>query len=916
MISPNTFTDKRPNLGESQGLLCLATMTYMPKHLGLPRTLMCQIVTPTKTLKVRALIDPGSQITVIQKNLATKLGLRGPTRTLKIGTSGAQTIIFPKMMVVNFQLASLNEEFITDYDVEAITMPKVTCDIGKITIDPKEFSHLKDIKFTEKLPMTNNTPTTVELLIGEPITTHLFNKMIIGDMGQPAATIYDIGACLSGTANPKDKENQQMNIYATVEICEEEDPIEEIKRWFTLENVGIEDPTTSSQLTAEQLRAEELMENNTYYDQKNKCYHTRLLWINDPIQYTNIRRATATATRMVKRFSKEGEEEAWTSINSVYQTNLDLGIAEPVPSKDLQKTEDFHYICMSMVFKPESTTTPVRPVYNANQEFGEEKMSFNKKLIEGPNYLPQLPALLIKFRYYQSVALLDISKLYSRIRLPVEDAEYQRFFWANEKMRPNDTHAKLKAYRQTRLIFGSRSSPFQAQWVLKKHAETHDNFYLKNFTYLDDIFVGDHEAKKVEKELKNLIQILEEGDFPAQKIVANNPQILNSLEEDQKGPTDSHKIYGQKWDLTNDQLTLNLKKEIPVIEKTFTKRECLSQIMKLYDLIGIVQPYHLKAKLIFQKSCELKLGWDEELPDPLQQNFQKWIRELHLLEKITIKRCFLPATGGRICYLASFSDSSNVGLGVNVYVVSEDPEGRLHSELAFCKAKVLPLKQKYTTPRSELAAAQLSARAGNYVADALTIVLGSIPKIYFFSDSEITLYRLKKPAETYKPWVANRLKPIQDTTDVENWKKVDTAENPADISSRGMDLSELMNSDLFFHGPKWLTNKNKKFQNVGEMSEEEVSLDSDELKKAFQMQGPHVNVLFASLDEEDDVINDILERHNNWRKSVNVIAWIRRFWTNFKNKVDQQKQNKNKTATESRKMTLRNKTKTKQKKKM
>ena len=109
----------------------------MPEKLGLSRTLMCLIVTPTKTLKVRALIDPGSQITVIQKSIATKLGLRGPTRTLKMGTSGAQKITFSNMMVVNFQLASLNEEFITDYNVEAITMPKVTCDIGKITIDPK-----------------------------------------------------------------------------------------------------------------------------------------------------------------------------------------------------------------------------------------------------------------------------------------------------------------------------------------------------------------------------------------------------------------------------------------------------------------------------------------------------------------------------------------------------------------------------------------------------------------------------------------------------------------------------------------------------------------------------------------------------------------------------------------------------------
>ena len=137
----------------------------MPENLGLPRTLICLIVTPTKSFKIRALIDPGSQITMIQKSLATKLGLRGPKRTLKVGTSGAQKIIIPNMIVVKFQLASLNEEFITEYDVEAITAPKPTSDIGKITIDPKKFNHLKDIKFTEELPMTSKTSTTVELLI-------------------------------------------------------------------------------------------------------------------------------------------------------------------------------------------------------------------------------------------------------------------------------------------------------------------------------------------------------------------------------------------------------------------------------------------------------------------------------------------------------------------------------------------------------------------------------------------------------------------------------------------------------------------------------------------------------------------------------------------------------------------------------
>ena len=169
------------------------------------------------------------------------------------------------------------------------------------------------------------------------------------------------------------------------------------------------------------------------------------------------------------------------------------------------------------------------------------------------------------------------------------------FSGLKKKMKPNDEQAKLKAYRQNRLIFGSRSSPFQAQWVLKKHAKEHNNFYLENFTYLDDIFVGDNDAKKVAKELMNLIQVLKEGDFPAQKIVSNNMQVLKDLDESQKGPKDIHKIYGQLWNLKNDQITLNFEKQKVISEEK-----------------------------LFQKSCELKLDWDEKLPNPLQENFQKW----------------------------------------------------------------------------------------------------------------------------------------------------------------------------------------------------------------------------------------------------------------------------------------------------
>ena len=884
--------------------------TYMPKHLGIPQTLRCKIITPEgKTSTIRALMDPGSQFTALKKSTAKQLSLKGPKRTLISGTTGAQQLTLPNQKAVEFKLSSIEGNYVTNFNVEAITMPEVTHDINPINIDPLSYEHLKDVQFSEELPMTAKTSMQVQLMIGEPYTSQLLEKIISGrSLDEPKAAIFQIGACLTGSnASPTGEE--KISVYTNLDIHKlipQPDPILYIQKFFELENIGIEDPTETSQLTAEEQKAEDLMKANTFYDEKLKHWHTKLLWADSPIQYTNEKRASSTATRVIKKFSRPENMDAWNSIQKVYKTNYDLGISEMVPRKDLRKKKNFHYIPMSMVFKPESSTTPVRPVFNANQEMGPEKTSFNKKLLEGPNLLPQLQTLIIQFRYYPKIALLDISKLYSRIRVSDEDAEMQRFFWTDEKMTPNQERAKLKSYRTNRLIFGSRSSPYQAQYVLKRHSEMFDNFYLANFTYLDDIFVGSDDSEKVAQDLKQLIWVLKQGDFPAQKIVSNDEKILEGLDESMKGPKDITKVYGQLWNLESDQLTFNFKKQAPLpANQEFTKRECLSQIMSLYDLCGFVQPYHLKAKLIFQQSCDTKLGWDQKLPHPLQEDFQKWMMELHKLDKITVNRCLMPSRG-KICYIASFSDSSNVGLGVNTYVISEDIDGTRKSELAFCKAKVLPLKKKFTTPRSELAAAQLNARVANYVANALSTMVGHKPKIYYFSDSEITLYRLKKSAETYKVWVANRLRAIHNQTEVNDWHKVNTKENPSDISSRGAYLTEFVDSELFFHGPQWLTDPNVQFQRVGEtLTEELQTLDKEEVRQILRTNVQQI--VPGSKDDDDDIIKNVLGRHNNWRKSVNTLAWCKRYCAKLKQNLEG---NEDKITTRSQKA-LRNVPKTK-----
>jgi len=182
--------------------------------------------------------------------------------------------------------------------------------------------------------------------------------------------------------------------------------------------------------------------------------------------------------------------------------------------------------------------------------------------------------------------------------------------------------------------------------------------------------------------------------------------------------------------------------------------------------------------------------------------------------------------------LHHFSDASEEGYGRQCsYIRFEDVERRIHCSLVLGKSRV-STKKLVSMPRLELTTAVLSTKVANQLRKELSL---AISKEYFWTDSQIVLACIKNEAKKYKIFVANRVQFIQEHTDANQWRYVNTSNNPADLASMGFDMNH-KKAKVWYRGPDYLWKKESDWS----FSKPEATYDDiDEVKKI------HVNAITA-----------------------------------------------------------------------
>ncbi len=153
-----------------------------------------------------------------------------------------------------------------------------------------------------------------------------------------------------------------------------------------------------------------------------------------------------------------------------------------------------------------------------------------------------------------------------------------------------------------------------------------DHVY-KSF-YVDDCPAGadsPQEALELQNQLRNLLL---KGGFDLRKWRSSSSEIMRSIPVELHEPSSlkdlttentsySPKVLGIHWNSTNDVLYVSVG--ITTTEGNCTKRPVVSDIAKTFDALGWFSPTTIIMKIMMQRLWELKLEWDEEIPNNIQE---------------------------------------------------------------------------------------------------------------------------------------------------------------------------------------------------------------------------------------------------------------------------------------------------------
>lgn len=746
------------------------------------------VSTNGETRKIRALIDQGSEISLISEHLVQSLHLprcRSVISLIGTGkrpnqTRGSVTLTL-KSHVNNFELS-----------ITAHILSRLTGLLPSFNVQKNNWSHFKGLTLADS---NFTTPGKIDIILGAEVYAQILEDGLRkGDSKSPIAQRTKLGWIISGPANMSSPSNQTHGYHVSIDS----DLHTLLKKFWTLEEVP---NSTESLLSTEEQECERHFSTTHSRDPQGR-YIVKLPFKRSTTTLGDSRaKALRVLTHLSRKFNNDSTyTKAYSDFLEEYERlehmqRVDNSLPEPPVT---------YYLPHHGVIRENSLTTKLRVVFNGSSRTSTG-VSLNDLLHIGAKQQKDVFDVLIWFRQFKYAFSSDIEKMYRQIKIHQDDWDFQRILWIEKDK-------TLSTYRLTTVTYGLACAPFLALRTIVQLAKDEGLKFplavtsLTNGRYVDDIFGGADSISQAQEVVNQLNSLCKAGGFPLQKWTSNRPEVLSFVPPERRVNTTSvhfedstiiH-VLGLRWNSVLDTFQFEIQLST---SKIITKRTILSTISRIFDPLGLISPVIITSKILLQELWSIKLGWDDPLPAPTVNRWNQFITQFRDIPKLIFPR-WIHFTSKDHLEIHGFSDASQSAICATVYTRTTSKEGCVETHLICSKTKVAPLK-KMTIPRLELSGAVLLTKL---VSRVLRILECQQIPIFLWTDSSIVLTWINNHPSRWKEFIHNRVCFIQETVPHAIWRFVPGTENPADCATRGMTPTQLLQHHIWWSGPDWLAN--------------------------------------------------------------------------------------------------------------
>ena len=534
----------------------------------------------------------------------------------------------------------------------------------------------------------------------------------------------------------------------------------------------------------------------------------------------------------------------------------------------------------------------LRICFDASRKQGG-RFSMNDCLYKGPDrFMNNLLSVCLGFRNGRVAAAADLSKFHNQVRLVSTDVHMQRFLWRGMK-----TDEPPKTLAVVVNNFGIKPANCIATSALHKSADMFSEKYpeasqaIKEQTYIDDELVAAENNVKLHQKTDGMDEItahagMSNKGWTFSGDISSDIRIGGDL-----GDEEEEKVLGLLWDPKTDVLRFQTKLKLKlnsgcglvdvcICSKeeldsnldgiVLTRKVVLSNVMKVFDPIGLLSPLILQAKLLLRETWNVEgLGWDDQLPEKERIDWLRFLGSLLELNDIAVPRSLWPeGEVDGLPILVVFSDGSLSAYGVAAYIRWALKDGSFWSRLIMAKSKIAP-KRVISVPRMELSGAVVGNRVRNFLLKETNL---KFAKVVNLVDSSTVLGYLHKESSNFGQFEGIKIAEVQSTNEFQDgklvaWGWIPGCENPADWCTKPRTPREIRDNEIFLTGPSFLRMKEEDWPIKFTFRTDKLE---GELGNCKETVCGYISSTFP------DIIGILAAKCSSWIRVIRSVAWLLR----------------------------------------